>query len=148
MPTTTRADRSPRRIFVSEHERRAAGSRPAPILSLHVTHTKVNKHTSVSMRLRFLKHLRREFEKAFAYLSELPMPATRGTLEAFFRQAASPAAGPSAGPPSAAGASQAAASTPPRKSAEAKAAARKTTLRQMGKMPAGSLVQLGDSPVH
>ena len=120
----------------------------APILSLLATHTKMNKHKSVSMRLRFLKHLRREFEKAYAYLSELPMPGTRGTLEAFFQPDFSPAAGPSAASSSAAGASQAAASTPPRKSAEEKAAARKTTLRQMGKMPAGSLVQLGDSPVH
>ena len=100
------------------------------------------------MRLRFLKHLRREFEKAYAYLSELPMPGLRGTFEDFFHQAAGSSAGPSAASPSAAGASQAAASTPPRKSAEEKAAARKTTLRQMGKMPAGSLVQLGDSPVH
>ena len=94
----------------------------------------MNKHKSVSMRLRFLKHLRREFEKAYAYLSELPMPGTRGTLEAFFQPDFSPAAGPSAASSSAA--------------AEEKAAARKTTLRQMGKMPAGSLVQLGDSPVH
>ena len=70
-------------------------------------------------------------------------------LENFFQQAAGSSTGPSAGSPSAAGAShEAAASTPPRKSAEEKAAARKTTLRQMGKMPAGSLVQLGDSPVH
>ena len=76
------------------------------------------------------------------------MPGTRGTLEAFFQPDFIPAAGPSAASSSAAGASQAAASTPPRKSAEEKAAARKTTLRQMGKMPAGSLVQLGDSPVH
>ena len=97
------------------------------------------------MRIRFLKHLRREFEKGMAYLEEMDMPQERGPIDRYFHRL--PAAGPSRASSSAAGPSQAPA-TPPRKSAEEKDAGRQKSLRQLGKMSASSLIVLGDSPVH
>ena len=40
------AERSPRKIFVTEHDRRPAGAREPALLSLHITKTLLSKHRS------------------------------------------------------------------------------------------------------
>ena len=93
--TRTFAERSPRKIFVTEHTKMAAGSRELPLLSLHVTKAKLIKHVTPQMRTRYIAWLKREFNKGLEVIEAYPQPDERTSISSYF-----PPHPPSGGAPS------------------------------------------------
>jgi hypothetical protein len=75
--------RSPRKIFVTEHERVAPGSRSTPLLYINVTKAKLSKHVSGGARARYIAHLKKEFEKGLELIVKEPVRVPRGSIETF-----------------------------------------------------------------
>ena len=121
----TAEERSPRKIYYTEHEQLPPGSHPAPLLHLHVTPKRCRLHHTVQQRRRFMAHLEREFKKGMQKIEDAPLASIRGTMKQYYFSAEEKAAerssmmkdSSSMAGPSSAGDAPNLGSTPPRAAA-------------------------------